>query len=813
MPITFRDKDRAHWESWLSKELGGRLETIRDRVSHLYEVHEESSPQSPHYTPHGAAHCRAVEDLLHHLIPGSKHEELSEDEKFFLLASAWLHDLGMICGILPGDDDRDAEQIREEHHVRSEKYLASSYSEVGVKEYEKSALGLLSLYHRRRCPLSACPELLPVPGHSDLRLRLLAAYLRLADALHVDQTRAPADQYAISLAYNIPSKAKLHWLRSKFVLGIDVDEKEREIAVHFRAPHPPRGSEPEDEEVDEAASQGLERFFDLVADDLASELDSVKDVLVAAGISYFIRVTRVVHHVAFEKSLWRDIRPVLRFHDLLHHPSSSGLSNLLLEGVRGVLESHKSPSGHGATSAPQPVIDAVGRFVEDVEREVVRSRPGHTGLRGLIRGIKEAASADPSALIRGIQKAASADQSALEVWVRFQQWKLREARRALRCSASQFVLHGLEGGRPDPDRPFDVLLYGYSELVVKALCGFRDAVLSRLSGEYQKCWEASLRPRVATLPWGDPEELFAAFNTAERQAISESKLFYEAQLERDASAAFRIFVCEGQPKNRTDWGGRIVYHDGVSYARSLAAHGFTNLFVVPDADAGTLIGPFQQCEGAPRVDLVMVGANGFDESTLTHSAGHTALVAQAKFAQRQGQERDGSDGLPRPAVVLAVTTDKYSSEGQPPSTGRRRPPETGFVEQDGWRFRRSFGAEAVAFNVFVSQDQALRDRLREEGWPFAFYNPRQDRYAISCVDVVVTEKAWLRRDWENPTEWTGKLIATKDQDSVKPAQGGPSRPASPKRGSPAAPESESEHDADGEARGTDGPSDAGRLSA
>jgi HD superfamily phosphohydrolase YqeK len=42
-------------------------------------------------------HCRAVENLIFKLIP--HFEKLKEEERFCLLASAWLHDIGMLPSV------------------------------------------------------------------------------------------------------------------------------------------------------------------------------------------------------------------------------------------------------------------------------------------------------------------------------------------------------------------------------------------------------------------------------------------------------------------------------------------------------------------------------------------------------------------------------------------------------------------------------------------------------------------------------------------------------------------------------------------
>jgi len=86
-------------KKWLPERLLTRLEKIEQHVRELHE-NKKAFKQLSYYTPHGSGHYEAVEGIIYKLIPEHKHIELSESERFFLLASAWLHDIGMIRGIM-----------------------------------------------------------------------------------------------------------------------------------------------------------------------------------------------------------------------------------------------------------------------------------------------------------------------------------------------------------------------------------------------------------------------------------------------------------------------------------------------------------------------------------------------------------------------------------------------------------------------------------------------------------------------------------------------------------------------------------------
>lgn len=812
MPVIFREKEQKVKAEWLPKYYEERLENIRRLVKHLH-MSKENIQQIKWFTPHGDSHCQAVEDLIHQLIPGNRHTFLTEDEKFFLLASAWLHDIGMIRGIM-GDELESIkdEQIREEHHRRSEQFIIRNYRQVGIEEPEKEAFGMLARFHRRRCPLNDCPEELNIPNHNSIRLRLLAAYLRFADALHIDQTRAPDAQYAISLAYDIPNKAKLHWLRSKFVIGLDINAKKKAIAVHLKYPI---NDENTDEHKRKAMDRTLNSIYDLIVQDLSAELDTVKDVLFDVNISYFLRITKIVHKVEFDLQLLRDIRSVFNYYFLLDNPSSSSLYALMLQSIKEIIESYGLNSNENRDDIEQSALNTVSSFLDEIEERVLGSRKCHTGLSNFVNKIR--------------QKVTDGGIRDLKDEIDFRTWLLERKRTGVRFSAYRYFHSKLKecfwknkkGGLPplntsgedtsiaendESVSPFNILLYGYSELVVKSLCGFRDAVISRLIGKYYEAINNIGDASEDIYPWAnrlnvqdtevqEETEMKNAFesikNLPEKTAASgvtpESlggkkrlPLLHKENLEKKASDYFNIFVCEGQPKNRTTWGGRTIYHDGSRFAITLASHGFTNIFIIPDAVASSLVIPSFDSAAFPKIQFVMVGANGYDREKFLHSAGHAMVAAIATFAKTLSPSNESSGReIQLPTLILSIITDKYKSKNkeetsreesnQTPNDGKNPEKKSTLcktIMTDGWKFRTAFADEPVRTQVFISQDQELRNSLKNEAPTALFYNPREDRIPISWVDVVITEKAWLEKTQEGK-EWNGNYITIQNKDSSK----------------------------------------------
>jgi hypothetical protein len=972
MPLRYSTRDKNYWY-WLrddksdnQKELGKRLDEIRARIRQLHKECEVNPPLA-YFTPHDTRHCETVENTLHDLIPKlsnpednkdwSPRESFSDGERFFLLGSAWLHDVGNYR-IFEGDDKRKDADIRDEHHIRSERFIVNNWVRCGLREHEAPAFGLLARYHRRREPLSSCPAQIELAEHGTLRIRLLAAYLRLADALHVDVTRSPAESYAIVLAYDISQAQKLHWIRSQFVTGIDVDAENHQLVVHFKQPLGRQSNTTNEHHASMVAK--LKHIYAQIIDDLESEVSSVQEVLVDSGISYFLTVKAEYHEVQCSDRLNQDIDRLVEFYDILVHPSSSSLYQLVLETVSGILKSigdktrfinQNRRSSLAQSSTPYGdshvfVLREVKDFLDRVVDQVLVSRQCHAGLANLIDDLQDKLTEGPQSfdslvsyvedrkekwnrdresvryyammyfktqveflkdplnasqsdklvnctiigndadeketvlctiqitfnhsalttsipsnkqkerlvnnLIPALQQLAdtrfgidtvrisdinvtsgswivsfSLVSAGMAAWYTF--FTNYEALRkgvtlfiadirtlynqlldiVLRCSEDESGKHTNVGLDKKPKFGFNrqvirdvldskskeyndnslgydvsngslielptgyrysnkfagpiwnILLYGYSQLVMKAVCGFRDAIAFELLREYSN-------------------------EKDDAEPVHKLRV-HQAKVEDLASRLFRFFVCEAQPKTKTGWGGRIVFHDGERYATELQQRGFRNIFLIPDAIAGSLIASNRAFNGYPRridgldIHYVLVGANGYDDSVFRHSAGHAGIVFLAKHVQQEiirekeskGMVNKGEIANELPQVILITLSDKkelQKTERKPEegadktkkSIPAAKKMKTIEKNSEGWLYITGFTGEPFRSDVFMSQDPKSRDRDELKRHNIAFYNPREDPIRIEGnVDVAITEERII------PNPKNGSDISKKKQDPEK----------------------------------------------
>ena len=205
----------------------------------------------PHFTDHSIRHVDGVISVLDWLIPDDVKTALNEWELYFLIAAAYLHDIGMVetCPCTPSGDEweryvsdwaneHDSDStldpseirlrakrdfIRDTHHTRSEQYIRSHWQDLGLRAKDTPAegqiVGRLALGHRQE-DLGDGNQFGEVAfGNNQIIHRdLLAAYLRLADELDTTTLRTPWAEYEVVRHYD--ELSALEWAKHLSVSGV-----------------------------------------------------------------------------------------------------------------------------------------------------------------------------------------------------------------------------------------------------------------------------------------------------------------------------------------------------------------------------------------------------------------------------------------------------------------------------------------------------------------------------------------------------------------------------------------------------------------
>ena len=192
----------------------------------------QSTPQS-YFVDHGVGHLIRAQEYADELVDKAN-IPMNCGEALLLLLSIWSHDVAMLFKLNAQESDKYA---RDNHHERVVDVLAR-LQQSGSFPPLPFALGsvviAITRAHRRLVDISLVRELSRTGSH-DIRVRLLAAILRIADASDIDQRRAPEAVFEIYES-GIPQESKVYWHKHAMVAGIRYDTLSASVWINILPP-------------------------------------------------------------------------------------------------------------------------------------------------------------------------------------------------------------------------------------------------------------------------------------------------------------------------------------------------------------------------------------------------------------------------------------------------------------------------------------------------------------------------------------------------------------------------------------------------
>lgn len=241
------------------------------------------------FTNHGIPHSNNVFNLINQLLDNwefKKGEKRLNKYEYFLLAVCSLcHDLGMLKQKDENFDDLDVvEQVRKEHARRIIQYLNNTYLKMGLSDdIEKSIISKICLYHSSKENIEnieVTQDMLFERKHIVIRLKLLAALLRLADALDADTNRLPREEDRDNPL--ISDTTKREYKKHELFQNVVINPEDESIFIQLLIK---KGNEEDSEISDE------------IKDKLNEEFNSVKDILLDYGINFKNMEFFIIHEV------------------------------------------------------------------------------------------------------------------------------------------------------------------------------------------------------------------------------------------------------------------------------------------------------------------------------------------------------------------------------------------------------------------------------------------------------------------------------------------------------------------------------------
>jgi hypothetical protein len=234
----------------LTSELGKQIEQeLREKNQKFFDDLQkikytakrifDERPNIPWYTDHSGAHSRRVVDRIFSLLDPLQ-QRLSAQELFVLLASCYLHDIGMFYFKITGKtypyDPSDYDLIRQRHSGASASLIMENAAylddprqaiELPIPQAFTDAISLVCRAHSTDYFINSCSKLEIVPtisgGYGEFRGPLLAALLLMGDELDLDSERSEALITRFSSKWdNFPPDSILHIFGHHYVRKIQI---------------------------------------------------------------------------------------------------------------------------------------------------------------------------------------------------------------------------------------------------------------------------------------------------------------------------------------------------------------------------------------------------------------------------------------------------------------------------------------------------------------------------------------------------------------------------------------------------------------
>lgn len=241
------------------------------------------------FNSHGIIHSENILKIMDDFLTTASlsNKGLDEYEIFLLYISAYCHDLGLL--MFPRENFEDVEkchEVRANHCKRIVRYLEDNWQEMGLlNETEVMVLSSICQAHGSKEELGLLQEINYVRLEDNdgknysvpVRERLLAAILRLADALDADESRLPYKACRENNNNIIPFVQHIEYYKHEAVDAVIIEPEEQIIKIHLKIKY----EDPVDQNgkpinIIEGVQKALNKEFDSVKGILNKDLIEFK---------------------------------------------------------------------------------------------------------------------------------------------------------------------------------------------------------------------------------------------------------------------------------------------------------------------------------------------------------------------------------------------------------------------------------------------------------------------------------------------------------------------------------------------------------
>ncbi len=351
---------------------------IIDRIKNELERLFEPRPTSDPFTPHNLSHAEQVEEYLDLIIPDDKKDALSDNLVYWLLASAYLHDIGMsihkdvmtlsdnqaIMSMIADSNrwERDFPRnlplnlistIRNNHAELSSRYIRDKGDSLGITDgFSRYVISIICHLHTQKwAQISEYTSMKTLEKTN--RVLTLSALLRLADILHSDYSRIEFERLHIELLPNLPITSWMHWAKHLMLQKVLPSPAEGAINLLFARPSG----------IDDDIY--LNDIIRNICQSIKDEIDRTRNILHRSGIAPYIAVTNNTvensdEHGPLSPGEEKRIKFFLKQYQISRQISAAGVEDSLLLSIEDIVVSQNWNTQRFDEQVLEPVEHLLG---------------------------------------------------------------------------------------------------------------------------------------------------------------------------------------------------------------------------------------------------------------------------------------------------------------------------------------------------------------------------------------------------------------------------------------------------------------------
>lgn len=288
------------------------LELIKETVKrHYQDIPFMSSAM--YSSSYGITRHIVLENILYALIPNPLCMQFTLLERFIIIASAWLCDSRPISGA--SHDNIESSSCYRSYCLVG--YLHDGSPILDISDDYLSIIGVILRYQDKSLSISACPELMSIRDDI-VRVRLLAAYLRFADTLYIEEGMISHQELKSKRIQYIASNISIQLLRNIFLNGFMADTHTHTITLFFRYPLDEDIRSFREADLDIPTKIGA--IYELLTYDLIKDTSNSRHILEENKIAYYNIFRYCTAHTRYGKTERKITQYILQSNMFKHEP-------------------------------------------------------------------------------------------------------------------------------------------------------------------------------------------------------------------------------------------------------------------------------------------------------------------------------------------------------------------------------------------------------------------------------------------------------------------------------------------------------------